>query len=80
MKLMKVKLLFAWYDLWVGLFIDKAKGKIYVFPIPMLGLVITYSTKKQKADKCIWCNALLTNQDINSACEKCRTAHIGPGF
>jgi hypothetical protein len=37
---MKIKLLFAWYDLWIGIFIDKAKRKIYIFPIPMIGIVI----------------------------------------
>lgn len=41
MKL-KFKLLFAWYDLWIGIFIDKSKRKIYIFPIPCLGIVIQY--------------------------------------
>lgn len=55
---MKVKFLFAWYDLWVGVFIDKIKWKIYILPVPCLGICInllpdgfviksTYST---------WCN------------------------
>lgn len=37
---MKIKFIFAWYDLWIGVFIDKAKRKIYIFPIPMFGIVI----------------------------------------
>lgn len=41
-KDMRVKLIFAWYDLWIGVFIDKSKRKIYIFPIPMFGIVITY--------------------------------------
>lgn len=36
----KVKFIFAWYDLWIGVFIDKPKQKIYIFPLPMLGIVI----------------------------------------
>lgn len=36
---MKIRPLFAWYDLWVGAFWDKAKRKLYVLPIPCVGLV-----------------------------------------
>jgi len=35
-----VKPMFAWFDLWVGVFIDKPKRRIYIFPIPCLGVVI----------------------------------------
>ena len=45
---MKVKLIFAWYDLWVGVFIDKKKKCIYIFPIPMFGVVIQYKGKEGK--------------------------------
>lgn len=37
-----MKVIFAWYDIWVGIFIDRKKHLIYIFPIPMLGLVIKY--------------------------------------
>lgn len=47
---MKVKLLFAWYDIWIGLFIDKPKRKLYIFPIPMFGIVITFKLKKHGKD------------------------------
>lgn len=35
-----VKLVFAWYDLWIGVFVDKPKKRIYVFPIPCVGFVV----------------------------------------
>lgn len=36
----QVKPMFAWYDCWVGVFVDREKRKVYVFPIPCVGLVI----------------------------------------
>lgn len=39
---MKIRLMFAWYDIWIGVFVDKAKRKIYIFPVPMFGIVISY--------------------------------------
>jgi hypothetical protein len=37
---MSVRLIWAWYDAWIGVFIDKPKRTIYVFPPPMIGLRI----------------------------------------
>lgn len=39
-KDLSVKPVFAWYDLWVGAFYDKAKRRLYIFPLPMVGLKI----------------------------------------
>lgn len=36
------KLIFAWYDLWIGFFIDKKKKLIYFFPLPMIGVRFKY--------------------------------------
>lgn len=40
---MTIKPIFAWYDIWIGVFIDTKKRRIYVFPVPMLGFVIEWS-------------------------------------
>jgi len=38
----RIKFIFAWYDIWIGIFIDSKKKLIYIFPVPCLGLVISY--------------------------------------
>ena len=42
---MTLKPIFAWYDIWIGAFWDQAKRRLYIFPIPMLGVVIQFSPK-----------------------------------
>jgi hypothetical protein len=37
-----VKPFFRWYDLWVGIYIDTKNKAIYIIPIPMIGLKISY--------------------------------------
>ena len=39
---MTIKPLFAWYDLWVGVFWDGQKRKLYILPLPCIGVVITF--------------------------------------
>lgn len=39
---MRVRLIFAWYDIWVGFFVDTKKKRLYFFPVPMLGLVFDW--------------------------------------
>ena len=41
LKINKFKLSFAWYDLWIGFFIDKDNKKIYVCLIPTLLITIS---------------------------------------
>jgi len=37
---LSVKFLFAWYDFWVGIFWDSRKRKLYILPVPCVGVVI----------------------------------------
>jgi hypothetical protein len=39
---MSVKLIFAWYDFWIGVFWDRQKRRLYIFPVPCLGVVIQF--------------------------------------
>lgn len=42
---MKVKLIFAWYDLWIGFFWDTKKKWLYIFIIPTIGIVFQFKKK-----------------------------------
>lgn len=35
--------MFAWYDAWVGLFYDRGKSRLYVFPVPCFGFRIDFA-------------------------------------
>lgn len=39
---MSIEFLFAWYDLWVGAFWDRQKKRLYILPLPCLGVVIHF--------------------------------------
>jgi hypothetical protein len=32
----RIRVFFAWYDLWVGVFIDRPKRVVYICPLPCL--------------------------------------------
>jgi hypothetical protein len=38
----RARFIFAYYDFWVGVFWDAAKKRLYIFPVPMLGLVLDF--------------------------------------
>ena len=45
MRIPQVKLIVAWYDLWIGAFWDRKSRKLYVLPIPCVGLVFDFGVE-----------------------------------
>lgn len=39
---MKVRPVFAWYDLWVGIYWDRASRKLYLLPVPCCGVCLEW--------------------------------------
>lgn len=33
-----MKIIFKWFDFWIGVFIDTKTEVVYIFPVPMLGV------------------------------------------
>lgn len=48
---MKLKLMFAWYDCWVGLFWDAKNRRLYFFPVPMFGCCLDFSKPPQRSPR-----------------------------
>lgn len=38
--MIRVRPIFAWYDLWIGAYWDRSKRRLYVFPVPCLGFYV----------------------------------------
>ena len=38
---------FAWYDLWVGAYIDQAKRTLYICPLPTLLVAVRLRTTEE---------------------------------
>lgn len=53
-KLFSISPLFRWYDLWIGGYIDLKNRSIYILPVPMLGVKITYPSKHELLYRFKW--------------------------
>ena len=47
---MKIRFLFEWRDLWVGAYWDPERRRLYILPLPMLGLVFEFGQSQKEFD------------------------------
>ncbi len=40
---MRVRFFFAWYDFWIGAYLDRDNKRLYILPVPMFGVVFDYA-------------------------------------
>ncbi len=45
MRPFRMRLVAKWFDLWIGVFIDPAKLRVYVLPLPCLGISIQFASR-----------------------------------
>jgi len=38
----RARLVIAWYDAWVGVFWDRKSRKLYILPLPCVGVVLNF--------------------------------------
>jgi len=41
----RIKPIFAWYDLWIGFYWNREKRRLYILPLPCMGIVIQFQEK-----------------------------------
>ncbi len=66
-----VRLFFAWWDAWVGAYWDRRQRRLYICPIPMLGVVVQFRRPKRKR-QCRRCAHLTAWHQQPRLCE----AHV----
>ncbi len=42
---MRISVVVAWFDMWIGVFVDRRKNCVYVFPMPCVGLKLEFSRR-----------------------------------
>lgn len=42
----RVQLAFKWYDIWVGVYVDKDRRIAYICPLPMVCISVMYCWEK----------------------------------
>jgi len=47
----KIRPIFRWYDLWVGLYIDRERRRGFLMVLPCLGFLIEWPERRGEGEK-----------------------------
>ncbi|HUU54525.1 MAG TPA: hypothetical protein VMY87_06350 [Armatimonadota bacterium] len=42
----RVRIVLAWFDIWIGAYWNREKRRLYLFPIPCVGLRVDFAKAK----------------------------------
>lgn len=49
---MTVRPIVAWYDIWIGVFVDTAKRRVYILPLPCIGIIVEWAANPEASRPC----------------------------
>ena len=81
---MKIKVLVAWYDFWIGAYWDRVKRALYILPVPCFGVVVEFPILELSIHTtCPDCGGLTTLQDgpnntVHQECNLC--LYVGSSY
>lgn len=48
---MTVRPIFAWFDLWVGVFIDRPGQRVYIFPVAPMDTIVVLACRMEARER-----------------------------
>jgi hypothetical protein len=69
---MRLGFIFAWYDLWIGAYWDRKMRRLYILPLPCVGIYVQFAQKTDSDDATMG----LTQYHENNAVARPEFMHI----
>jgi len=65
---MRIRPIFAWFDLWIGAYWNRGRRRLYIFPVPCFGFYIQFKQLERQGK---W-----NRVDAFYTCNNCKDKHI----